>query len=122
MAWRSCTAGCSRIDCSWAQGWQWLSAGVWVPLHICIGHAQGASLRPCLPAVLVVALVSAIGGMLFGFDVGIVSGVSAMASFQKMFFPEIYERNISSAVEDPCEAMHAAAAATPPPPPRRCCC
>ncbi|KAL4431265.1 hypothetical protein ABPG75_006521 [Micractinium tetrahymenae] len=45
--------------------------------------------------VLVVALVSATGGMLFGFDIGIVGGVEAMASFQAEFFPEIYPRSIA---------------------------
>lgn len=45
--------------------------------------------------VLVVALVSATGGMLFGFDIGIVGGVEAMASFQKQFFPDIYARTVS---------------------------
>lgn len=45
--------------------------------------------------VLVVALVSATGGMLFGFDIGIVGGVEAMATFQREFFPELLEANLS---------------------------
>eukprot|EP00887_Chlorella_sp_A99_P007449 scaffold2.g7449.t1 len=43
--------------------------------------------------VLVVAIIAAVGGMLFGFDVGIVGGVEAMASWQLKFFPDIYARS-----------------------------
>ncbi|PSC76169.1 H(+) hexose cotransporter 2 [Micractinium conductrix] len=57
--------------------------------------------------VLVVALVSATGGLLFGYDISIIGGVEAMASFQQQFFPEIYARSISGAPEvDPYCKFH----------------
>ncbi|KAL4853612.1 H(+)/hexose cotransporter 2 [Chlorella vulgaris] len=56
--------------------------------------------------VLVVALVSATGGMLFGFDIGIVGGVEAMASFQQQFFPDIYAKTTSGVSDDPYCKFH----------------
>jgi MFS family permease len=56
--------------------------------------------------VLVVALVSATGGMLFGFDIGIVGGVEAMVSFQEQFFPDIYAKTISGERQDPYCKFH----------------
>lgn len=57
--------------------------------------------------VLVVALVSATGGMLFGYDISVVGGVTAMVSFQEQFFPEIYVRSISGVADsDPYCKYH----------------
>ncbi|GAB4813246.1 hypothetical protein N2152v2_000292, partial [Parachlorella kessleri] len=47
------------------------------------------------PFALVVGVVAAIGGVLFGFDIGVVGGVEAMKEFQYKFFPEIYDRTVA---------------------------
>lgn len=36
--------------------------------------------------------MAASGGLLFGYDLGVTGGVESMASFQKKFFPDVYER------------------------------
>ncbi|GAB4817109.1 hypothetical protein N2152v2_004155 [Parachlorella kessleri] len=58
-----------------------------------VGHYRGEMTS----YVLVVAVLAAIGGLLFGFDVGIVGGVEAMYEFQELFFPDILERTTTSA-------------------------
>lgn len=42
--------------------------------------------------VLVTCIVAAMGGLIFGYDLGISGGVTSMAPFLKKFFPEIYRR------------------------------
>lgn len=41
--------------------------------------------------VIFVAFLAASGGLLFGYDLGVTGGVESMPSFQKKFFPEVYE-------------------------------
>ena len=41
--------------------------------------------------VISVALLAASGGLLFGYDLGVTGGVESMESFQKQFFPSVYE-------------------------------
>ncbi|GMH19503.1 hypothetical protein Nepgr_021344 [Nepenthes gracilis] len=42
------------------------------------------------PFVTVTCVVAALGGLLYGYDIGISGGVTSMASFLKKFFPSIY--------------------------------
>jgi MFS transporter, SP family, sugar:H+ symporter len=42
--------------------------------------------------VILVSLIAASGGLLFGYDIGVTGGVESMASFQKKFFPDVYAR------------------------------
>ena len=41
--------------------------------------------------VVFVAILAASGGLLFGYDLGVTGGVESMESFQKQFFPSVYE-------------------------------
>lgn len=41
-------------------------------------------------AVVVVALLAASGGLLFGYDIGVTGGVTSMPEFQQKFFPDVY--------------------------------
>jgi len=41
--------------------------------------------------VIFVALLAASGGLLFGYDLGVTGGVESMPSFQRQFFPGVYE-------------------------------
>ncbi|CAI8587327.1 unnamed protein product [Vicia faba] len=42
------------------------------------------------PYVIIACIVAAIGGSLFGYDVGISGGVTSMDDFLEQFFPEVY--------------------------------
>ncbi|KAF8413994.1 hypothetical protein HHK36_001992 [Tetracentron sinense] len=44
------------------------------------------------PFVLVTCIVSAMGGLIFGYDIGISGGVTSMAPFLKKFFPSVYRK------------------------------
>ncbi|VVB12199.1 unnamed protein product [Arabis nemorensis] len=44
------------------------------------------------PYVTVTCIVAAMGGLIFGYDIGISGGVTTMESFQKKFFPSVYEK------------------------------
>ncbi|KAI6704926.1 hypothetical protein NL676_007888 [Syzygium grande] len=44
------------------------------------------------PYVLVTCIVGAMGGLIFGYDIGISGGVTSMPSFLKKFFPVVYEK------------------------------
>ncbi|XP_030451899.1 sugar carrier protein C-like isoform X2 [Syzygium oleosum] len=44
------------------------------------------------PYVLVTCIVGAMGGLIFGYDIGISGGVTSMPSFLKKFFPAVYEK------------------------------
>lgn len=44
------------------------------------------------PYVLVTCIVAAMGGLIFGYDIGISGGVTAMPSFLKKFFPSVYRK------------------------------
>ncbi|XP_039168515.1 sugar carrier protein C [Eucalyptus grandis] len=43
------------------------------------------------PYVLVTCIVGAMGGLIFGYDIGISGGVTSMPPFLKKFFPSVYE-------------------------------
>ncbi|KAK3431720.1 hypothetical protein EUGRSUZ_E03693 [Eucalyptus grandis] len=43
------------------------------------------------PYVLVTCIVGAMGGLIFGYDIGISVGVTSMPPFLKKFFPSVYE-------------------------------
>jgi MFS family permease len=45
--------------------------------------------------VVVAAFVAAMGGSLFGYDVGVIGGVESMPSFLREFFPSVYEKKMS---------------------------
>ncbi|KAI5582201.1 hypothetical protein BDE02_07G069400 [Populus trichocarpa] len=42
--------------------------------------------------VVITCLVAAMGGLMFGYDIGISGGVTAMDSFLKPFFPHVYKK------------------------------
>ncbi|GLT83052.1 hypothetical protein SLE2022_013650 [Rubroshorea leprosula] len=44
------------------------------------------------PYVLVTCMVAAMGGLIFGYDIGISGGVTTMPTFLRKFFPSVYER------------------------------
>lgn len=51
--------------------------------------------------VVTVALLAASGGLLFGYDLGVSGGVEAMPSFQKQFFPSVYEASEENSASSP---------------------
>lgn len=44
------------------------------------------------PFVLATCIVAAMGGLIFGYDIGISGGVTSMAPFLKKFFPSVYKK------------------------------
>lgn len=44
------------------------------------------------PYVVIACVVAAVGGSLFGYDIGISGGVTSMDGFLKKFFPRVYEK------------------------------
>ncbi|KAE9606451.1 hypothetical protein Lal_00013980 [Lupinus albus] len=46
------------------------------------------------PMVMMTCILAATGGLMFGYDVGVSGGVTAMAPFLKKFFPEVYRRTV----------------------------
>ncbi|XP_052200995.1 sugar carrier protein C-like [Diospyros lotus] len=46
------------------------------------------------PYVTVTCMVAAMGGLIFGYDIGISGGVTSMDSFLERFFPSVYEKQI----------------------------
>ncbi|KAF8409615.1 hypothetical protein HHK36_005693 [Tetracentron sinense] len=44
------------------------------------------------PFVLMACIVAAMGGLIFGYDIGISGGVTSMAPFLKKFFPSVYRK------------------------------
>uniref|UniRef100_A0A803LPA8 Major facilitator superfamily (MFS) profile domain-containing protein n=1 Tax=Chenopodium quinoa TaxID=63459 RepID=A0A803LPA8_CHEQI len=44
------------------------------------------------PFVLATCIVAAMGGLIFGYDIGISGGVTSMPSFLKEFFPSVYKK------------------------------
>lgn len=44
------------------------------------------------PFVTVTCIVAAMGGLIFGYDIGISGGVTSMPSFLKKFFPSVYRK------------------------------
>ncbi|KAK4782684.1 hypothetical protein SAY86_007058 [Trapa natans] len=48
------------------------------------------------PFVLVTCIVAAMGGLIFGYDIGISGGVTTMDTFLSKFFPSVYRKNEAS--------------------------
>ncbi|GAB4831093.1 Transcription factor stp1 [Ancistrocladus abbreviatus] len=46
------------------------------------------------PYVTVTCVVAAMGGLIFGYDIGISGGVTSMAPFLKKFFPSVYRKEV----------------------------
>jgi hypothetical protein len=44
------------------------------------------------PFVTVTCIVAAMGGLIFGYDIGISGGVTSMDPFLKKFFPSVYRK------------------------------
>ncbi|KAF8024678.1 hypothetical protein BT93_F1759 [Corymbia citriodora subsp. variegata] len=44
--------------------------------------------------VLITCIAAAMGGMIFGYDIGISGGVTSMAPFLKRFFPAVYRKEV----------------------------
>ncbi|XP_073011581.1 sugar transport protein MST4-like [Typha latifolia] len=55
------------------------------------------------PIVITSSMMAAIGGMMFGYDVGISGGVTSMDGFLIKFFPEVYSRNQEEADSNYCK-------------------
>lgn len=47
------------------------------------------------PIVIISCIMAATGGLMFGYDVGVSGGVTAMPDFLKKFFPVVYRKTIS---------------------------
>ncbi|GMH26912.1 hypothetical protein Nepgr_028755 [Nepenthes gracilis] len=46
------------------------------------------------PFVTITCIVAAMGGLIFGYDIGISGGVTSMAPFLKKFFPSVYRKEV----------------------------
>ncbi|WCJ26925.1 Sugar transport protein 1 [Euphorbia peplus] len=56
------------------------------------------------PFVLVTCIVAAMGGLIFGYDIGISGGVTSMDPFLKKFFPSVYrKKNEDTNVNEYCQ-------------------
>ncbi|KAL8515246.1 hypothetical protein ACS0TY_014094 [Phlomoides rotata] len=55
------------------------------------------------PYVVVCWIFAAFGGLMFGYDIAISGGISAMDDFLKKFFPTIYERKDDAMVNNYCK-------------------
>lgn len=54
--------------------------------------------------VIITCMISATGGLIFGYDIGISGGVTSMDSFLKKFFPEVYRKQkANSHTNDYCK-------------------
>ncbi len=51
--------------------------------------------------VISVALLAASGGLLFGYDLGVTGGVESMPSFQRQFFPSVYDAEQNDSASSP---------------------
>lgn len=50
--------------------------------------------------VVIACVVAASGGLLFGYDIGISGGVTAMDDFLEKFFPHVYEKKHSGSLHE----------------------
>ncbi|CAL9041545.1 sugar transport protein 7-like [Musa acuminata AAA Group] len=55
------------------------------------------------PYVVMACLVAAVGGSIFGYDIGISGGVTSMDPFLKKFFPVVYRKKNSQSHNNYCE-------------------
>ncbi|CDY34655.1 BnaC08g42140D [Brassica napus] len=56
------------------------------------GDGQKAYPGKLTPFVLFTCVVAAMGGLIFGYDIGISGGVTSMPSFLRRFFPSVYRK------------------------------
>ncbi|KAJ0094235.1 hypothetical protein Patl1_16388 [Pistacia atlantica] len=52
------------------------------------------------PFVVITCLVAALGGLLFGYDLGISGGVTSMEMFLKKFFPSVYHKQHDETIHE----------------------
>ncbi|KAF8090672.1 hypothetical protein N665_0469s0009 [Sinapis alba] len=57
-----------------------------------VGDGQKAYPGKLTPFVLFTCVVAAMGGLIFGYDIGISGGVTSMPSFLRRFFPSVYRK------------------------------
>ncbi|KAM7254619.1 hypothetical protein ACFE04_003999 [Oxalis oulophora] len=55
------------------------------------------------PFVLVTCIVAAMGGLIFGYDIGISGGVTSMNPFLKKFFPSVYAKKNRKTTNQYCQ-------------------
>ncbi|KAI5570511.1 hypothetical protein BDE02_11G034100 [Populus trichocarpa] len=55
------------------------------------------------PFVTVTCVVAAMGGLIFGYDIGISGGVTSMPSFLRKFFPSVYRKQQDSITNKYCQ-------------------
>lgn len=55
------------------------------------------------PFVVFSCMMAAMGGVIFGYDIGISGGVTSMGEFLKKFFPEVYRKKEDAAVSNYCK-------------------
>ncbi|KAI3754451.1 hypothetical protein L1987_54235 [Smallanthus sonchifolius] len=53
--------------------------------------------------VIIACIVAAVGGSIFGYDIGISGGVTSMDAFLKKFFPSVYEKKMHSHENNYCK-------------------
>ncbi|KAK0596586.1 hypothetical protein LWI29_017062 [Acer saccharum] len=56
------------------------------------GGGQSQYSGKMTPFVVLSCMVAAMGGVIFGYDIGISGGVTSMEPFLKKFFPEVYTK------------------------------
>ncbi|KAJ6419609.1 hypothetical protein OIU84_029677 [Salix udensis] len=58
-----------------------------------VARSEGRKYEGGVTAFVVIAcLVAAMGGLMFGYDIGISGGVTSMDSFLRQFFPHVYKK------------------------------
>lgn len=53
--------------------------------------------------VIICGIVAATGGLMFGYDIGISGGVTAMDDFLKKFFPSVYDKRMEAMENNYCK-------------------
>ncbi|KAJ6769735.1 SOLUTE CARRIER FAMILY 2 FACILITATED GLUCOSE TRANSPORTER [Salix purpurea] len=69
---------------------------------IAVGDSKKEYPGNLTPFVTVTCIVAAMGGLIFGYDLGISGGVTAMPSFLRKFFPSVYRKQQASITNQYC--------------------